>query len=127
MRAGDGAPQEITTGSEQPMTVAMETEMKAATTGDQKPEPASAALPLQVQHERLLELVADVLLENHKLGREVERLRADSEPGPHACALIGELVGTNQELRFKVARLNEKIAQLEKSPREEIPWAGMLI
>ncbi|MGB6828989.1 MAG: hypothetical protein WBE41_13160 [Terracidiphilus sp.] len=41
--------------------------------------------------------------------------------------LIAELVKTNQELRFKVARLKEKIARLEKGLPDEIPWAGMLI
>lgn len=42
-------------------------------------------------------------------------------------ALIAELVKTNQELRFKVARLKEKIERLEKGLPDEIPWAGMLI
>jgi|HubBroStandDraft_1064217.scaffolds.fasta_scaffold24747_4 hypothetical protein len=41
--------------------------------------------------------------------------------------LIAELVHTNQELRFKVARLKEKIARLEKGLPDEVPWAGMLI
>jgi len=41
--------------------------------------------------------------------------------------LIAELVKTNQELRFKVAQLKEKIAQLEKGLPDEVPWAGMLI
>lgn len=41
--------------------------------------------------------------------------------------LIAELVQTNQELRFKIARLKEKIAQLEKASPGEVPWAGMLI
>jgi len=42
--------------------------------------------------------------------------------------LIAELVEANQELRFKIARLKEKIARLEKGlPAEEVPWAGMLI
>ncbi len=41
--------------------------------------------------------------------------------------LIAELVQTNQELRFKIARLKEKIARLEKGLPEEVPWAGMLI
>jgi regulator of replication initiation timing len=41
--------------------------------------------------------------------------------------LIGELVETNQELRFKVARLKQRISRLEKGLPDEIPWAGMLI
>lgn len=41
--------------------------------------------------------------------------------------LIAELVKTNQELRFKVAQLKEKIERLEKGLPDEIPWAGMLI
>lgn len=41
--------------------------------------------------------------------------------------LIAELVKTNQELRFKVARLKEKIERLEKGLPDEVPWAGMLI
>jgi hypothetical protein len=41
--------------------------------------------------------------------------------------LIAELVKTNQELRFRVARLKEKIERLEKGLPDEIPWAGMLI
>lgn len=41
--------------------------------------------------------------------------------------LIGELVQTNQELRFKIASLKEKIARLEKGQPDEVPWAGMLI
>jgi cell division protein FtsB len=41
--------------------------------------------------------------------------------------LIAELVKTNQELRFKVTRLKEKIERLEKGLPDEIPWAGMLI
>jgi cell division protein FtsB len=41
--------------------------------------------------------------------------------------LIAELVKTNQELRFKVSRLKEKIERLEKGLPDEIPWAGMLI
>jgi cell division protein FtsB len=41
--------------------------------------------------------------------------------------LIAELVKTNQELRFKVARLKEKVERLEKGLPDEIPWAGMLI
>jgi len=41
--------------------------------------------------------------------------------------LIAELVKTNQELRFKVARLNERIARLEKGLPDEVPWLGMLI
>lgn len=42
-------------------------------------------------------------------------------------SLIAELVKTNQELRFKVARLKEKIERLEKGLPDEVPWAGMLI
>jgi hypothetical protein len=42
-------------------------------------------------------------------------------------SLIAELVKTNQELRFRVARLKEKIERLEKGLPDEIPWAGMLI
>ena len=42
-------------------------------------------------------------------------------------ALIAELVQTNQELRFKIARLKEKIARLEKGLPDDVPWAGMLI
>ena len=41
--------------------------------------------------------------------------------------LIAELVKTNQELRFRVARLKEKIERLEKGLPDEVPWAGMLI
>jgi hypothetical protein len=41
--------------------------------------------------------------------------------------LVAELVQTNQELRFKIAQLNDKVARLEKSPHDDIPWAGMLI
>jgi cell division protein FtsB len=41
--------------------------------------------------------------------------------------LIAELVKTNQELRFRVARLKERIEQLEKGQPDEMPWAGMLI
>jgi hypothetical protein len=41
--------------------------------------------------------------------------------------LIAELVQTNQELRFKIARLKEQIARLEKGLPAEVPWAGMLI
>jgi hypothetical protein len=41
--------------------------------------------------------------------------------------LIAELVKTNQELRFRVARLKERIARLEKGLPDEVPWAGMLI
>jgi cell division protein FtsB len=42
-------------------------------------------------------------------------------------SLIAELVKTNQELRFREARLKEKIERLEKGLPDEIPWAGMLI
>ncbi len=42
-------------------------------------------------------------------------------------ALIGELLKTNQELRFKVMRLKQKVAQLEKGQPDEAPWMGMLI
>jgi len=41
--------------------------------------------------------------------------------------LIAELVKTNQELRFRVARLKERIERLEKGLPDDIPWAGMLI
>jgi len=41
--------------------------------------------------------------------------------------LIAELVQANQELRFKIARLKEKIARLEKGLPDDVPWAGMLI
>ncbi len=41
--------------------------------------------------------------------------------------LIAELVKTNQELRFRVARLKEKIERLEEGLPDEVPWAGMLI
>jgi hypothetical protein len=41
--------------------------------------------------------------------------------------LIAELVKTNQELRFRVARLKERIERLEKGLPDGIPWAGMLI
>ncbi len=41
--------------------------------------------------------------------------------------LIAELVRTNQELRFRVARLKERIERLEKGLPDEVPWAGMLI
>lgn len=42
-------------------------------------------------------------------------------------ALIAELVETNQELRFRVARLKERIERLQKGLPDDIPWAGMLI
>jgi regulator of replication initiation timing len=41
--------------------------------------------------------------------------------------LIAELVKTNQELRFKVARLKEKLSGLRKACPMKFPWAGMLI
>jgi cell division protein FtsB len=47
--------------------------------------------------------------------------------GERMRLLIAELVKTNQELRFKVAQLKEKIARLEKGLPDEVPWAGMLI
>jgi hypothetical protein len=47
--------------------------------------------------------------------------------GERMRLLIAELVKTNQELRFKVAQLKEKVARLEKGLPDEVPWAGMLI
>ena len=48
--------------------------METAKTVREIREPAKSALPLEAQHERLLALVADLLLENQRLSREIEWL-----------------------------------------------------
>ena len=51
----------------------------------------------------------------------------NAEQSERMRVLVAELVQANQELRFKIAQLKEKIARLEKGLPEEVPWAGMLI
>lgn len=61
------------------MTLAMERETETAEVAGETPGPAEGLLPLKVRHERLLALVADLLLENQQLNCKVEQLEAALE------------------------------------------------
>ena len=61
------------------MTLATETASETAQTTRETPKLAQTALPVSVQHERLLTLAADLLLENQQLSLKVARLEAELE------------------------------------------------
>jgi len=56
-----------------------ETEMNTTQIMIEIREPVAGALPLEVQHERLLTLVADLLLENQQLSCKLAQLEAELE------------------------------------------------
>ena len=66
-------------------------------------------------------------LETTKSAQTESTAQSDVEQHERMRSLIAELVKTNQELRFRVGQLKEKIERLEKGSADDIPWAGMLI
>ncbi len=42
-------------------------------------------------------------------------------------SLVGELLATNQELRFKIAALERQVGQAERGLAKATNWAGMLL
>lgn len=42
-------------------------------------------------------------------------------------SLVGELLATNQELRFKIAALERQVGQAERGLTNATSWAGMLL
>ena len=42
-------------------------------------------------------------------------------------SLVGELLATNQELRFKIAALERQVGQAERGLAKSTSWAGMLL
>ncbi|MGD0914045.1 MAG: hypothetical protein ABR928_19315 [Terracidiphilus sp.] len=66
-------------------------------------------------------------MENMKSAETELNTESDVAQRERMRVLIAELVKTNQELRFRVTALNQRIARLEKGLPDEVPWAGMLI
>jgi len=75
------------------MTLAMETEMESARSEKEAQKPLREVLPLEVQHERLLMLTADLLLENQHLSCKVERLEGLLETSEHMLRSATEWAG----------------------------------
>lgn len=51
-----------------------------------------------------------------------------AETGNHRLqSLVGELLETNQELRFKVAALEQQLGQAERGLASATSWAGLLL
>lgn len=59
------------------MTFAVDMEMDAAPSECETQEPMRLDLPLEVQHERLLALAADLILENQQMSGKVKRLEVE--------------------------------------------------
>jgi hypothetical protein len=63
----------------------------------------------------------------HAAGAPPERLRTLEEQQRRLQLLVGELLATNQELRFHVARLEERAESAERGLASACATAGLLL
>jgi len=64
-----------------------------APTGNEARQPALGVLPLAVQHQRMLTLVADLLLENQQLSCKVARLEMELKKSERGLAAATRWTG----------------------------------
>jgi hypothetical protein len=63
----------------------------------------------------------------HETSRRPETMRAVEAREEQLLTLVGELLQTNQELRFKVAELERRADAAESALDETSRWSGFLL